>query len=120
MNSDEKFSTAKLFTAELMKAADQDKISSAVSQQIALLGSRSRYERINLNLKLGRFEPLFAKVKPLTILIVAFSHLILLFFTRNTVSCSSGAWSISPVSLEIVLIVTRTAAGSQSTSRARP
>ena len=47
----------------LMESADQDKISSAVSQQIALLGSKKMYERINKNFKKERFEALFAKVK---------------------------------------------------------
>lgn len=49
--------------AELMKSADQNKINSAISQQIALLGSREMYERINRNFKERRFEALFAKVK---------------------------------------------------------
>ena len=35
-----------LFMAELMKEADQHQISSAVSQQVALVGSQSLYERI--------------------------------------------------------------------------
>lgn len=48
--------------AELMKSADQNKINSAISQQIALLGSREMYERINRNFKERRFEALFAKV----------------------------------------------------------
>ena len=52
-----------LFMAELMKEADQHQISSAVSQQVALVGSQSLYERINNNFKIGRFEAFFAKVK---------------------------------------------------------
>ena len=40
--------------AELMKSADQNKINSAISQQIALLGSREMYERINRNFQEGR------------------------------------------------------------------
>ena len=48
--------------AELMKSADQNKINSAISQQIALLGSREMYERTNRNFKERRFEALFAKV----------------------------------------------------------
>ena len=39
------------------------KINSAISEQIALVGSRSIYERINKNFKEERFEALFAKVK---------------------------------------------------------
>ena len=53
---------AQLFNTELVQAADQAKISSAVSQQITLLGSRRLYERINNNLKISKFEPHFAKV----------------------------------------------------------
>ena len=53
---------AQLFNTELVQAADQGKISSAVSQQVALLGSRRLYERINTNLKISKFEPHFAKV----------------------------------------------------------
>ena len=37
--------------AELMKEADQEKISSVLSQQMALVGSQSLYERINKNFK---------------------------------------------------------------------
>ena len=53
---------AELFNTELVKAADPAKISSAVSQQISLLGSRKLYERINNNLKIAKFEAHFAKV----------------------------------------------------------
>ena len=53
---------AELLKADLMKKADPDKMSSAVSQQVALLGSRSMYERINNNFKELEFEPLLAKV----------------------------------------------------------
>ena len=55
---------AELFNTELVQAADPAKISSAVSQQISLLGSRRLYERINNNLKIAKFEAHFAKVKP--------------------------------------------------------
>ena len=54
---------AQLFNTELVQAADQGKISTAVSQQISLLGSRRLYERINKNLKISKFEAHFAKVK---------------------------------------------------------
>ena len=53
---------AELFNTELVQAADPAKISSAVSQQISLLGSRKLYERINNNLKIAKFEAHFAKV----------------------------------------------------------
>ena len=53
----------KQYNAELMEAADPDKISSTVSQQVALVGSQGLYERINNNFKEGRFEAFFAKVK---------------------------------------------------------
>ena len=49
--------------AKLMEAADQEKIDSALAQQIALVGSRRLYERINKNFKEVKFEALFAKVK---------------------------------------------------------
>ena len=52
---------AELFNTELVQAADPAKISSAVSQQISLLGSRRLYERIDNNLKLAKFESHFAK-----------------------------------------------------------
>ena len=45
--------------AELMKK----KIDSAISEQVALLGSQRMYDRINNNMEEGKFEPLFAKVK---------------------------------------------------------
>ena len=61
-SEEESFEDEKLFNAELMKSADQDKINSAISEQIALVGSRSIYERINKNFKEQRFEALFAKV----------------------------------------------------------
>ena len=51
-----------LFMEELMKEADPDKIASAVSQQVELLGSQSLYERINSNFKERRFEAFLAKV----------------------------------------------------------
>ena len=47
----------------MMEAADQDKISSTVAQQVALVGSQDLYERINTNFKEGKFEAFFAKVK---------------------------------------------------------
>ena len=53
----------KQYNAEVMKASDEEKISSAVSRQVALVGSRVLYERINRNFKEGRFEAFFAKVK---------------------------------------------------------
>ena len=52
-----------LINAKLMEAADQEKIDSALAQQIALVGSRRLYERINKNFKEVKFEALFAKVK---------------------------------------------------------
>ena len=45
--------------AELMK----EKMDSAISQQVALLGSQRMYDRINKNMEEGKFEFLFAKVK---------------------------------------------------------
>ena len=53
----------KQYNAKVMEASDQEKISSAVSRQVALVGSRVLYERINRNFKEGRFEAFFAKVK---------------------------------------------------------
>ena len=49
--------------AKVMEAADPNKISSTVSQQVALVGSQGLYERINNNFKEGKFEAFFAKVK---------------------------------------------------------
>ena len=40
-----------------------EKIDSAISQQVALLGSQRMYDRINKNMEEGKFEFLFAKVK---------------------------------------------------------
>ena len=57
------WSEYKQYNAELMKAADQDKISSTVSQQVALVGSESLYQKINKNFKEGGFDAFFAKVK---------------------------------------------------------
>ena len=54
---------AKQYNAELIKMTDPDKISSAVSQQVALVGSQSLYEKINSNFKEERFEAFFAKVE---------------------------------------------------------
>ena len=51
-----------LFMAELMKKADPDKISSAIAEQVALVGSQSLYERINKNFKELKFEAFLAKV----------------------------------------------------------
>ena len=48
---------------KLWKAADLEKISTAVSQQVAIVGSRSLYERIDNNFKKQKSEALFAKVK---------------------------------------------------------
>ena len=64
----------KKYNAELMEAADPEKISSTVSQQVALVGSQSLYERINTNFKEGRFDAFYAKVK-LDICIVTLSCL---------------------------------------------
>ena len=52
-----------LFMADLMKEADPDKISSAIAQQVALLGSQSLYERIHNNFKELKFEAFLATVK---------------------------------------------------------
>ena len=52
-----------LFMAELMKEANQEKISAAIAEQVALVGSQSLYERINNNFKEMRFEAFLAKVK---------------------------------------------------------
>ena len=49
--------------AELLKMADPERISLAVSKQVALVGSRSLYEKINNNFKEKRFDAIFAKVK---------------------------------------------------------
>ena len=54
---------AKQYNAELITMTDPDKISSAVSQQVALVGSQSLYEKINSNFKEERFEAFFAKVE---------------------------------------------------------
>ena len=48
---------------QLLKQADQEKIDLAVSQQVALVGSKSLYEKINKNFKEKRFDAIFAKVK---------------------------------------------------------
>ena len=48
--------------AKLLKKADQEKISLAVSQQVALVGSQRLYEKINNNFKEGGFDAIFAKV----------------------------------------------------------
>merc|ERR1719219_2366978 len=40
---------------------DPEKISTAVSQQVALVGSQSLYEKINTNFREGKFEAFFAK-----------------------------------------------------------
>merc|ERR1719219_2006649 len=40
---------------------DPEKISSAVSEQVALVGSQSLYEKINTNFREERFEAFFAK-----------------------------------------------------------
>ena len=51
-----------LFMAELMKEADPDKISSAIAEQVALVGSQGLYERIHDNFKKLKFEAVLAKV----------------------------------------------------------
>ena len=48
---------------ELRKEADPEKISSAISKQVALIGSQSLYERIDKNFKEMKFEAFLAKVK---------------------------------------------------------
>ena len=48
--------------AKLMKKVDQEKISLADSQQVALVGSQRLYEKININFKEKRFDAMFAKV----------------------------------------------------------
>ena len=58
-----RFSISNKYNAELKEAADQEKISSAVDEQVALVGSRVLYERINSNFREGKFEAFFAKVK---------------------------------------------------------
>ena len=54
---------AELLNTELMKSADQDKISAAKEEQVKLVGSLSLYEKINKNFKELRIDALFAKVK---------------------------------------------------------
>ena len=49
--------------ALLLKQADQAKIALAVSQQVALVGSQSLYDKINKNFKENGFDAIFAKVK---------------------------------------------------------
>ena len=51
-----------LFMADLMKEADPDKISSAIAEQVALVGSQGLYERIHDNFKKLKFEAVLAKV----------------------------------------------------------
>ena len=46
----------------LMKEADPDKISSDITEQVALVGSQSLYERIHSNFKELKFEAFLAKV----------------------------------------------------------
>ena len=48
--------------AKLLKKVDQEKISLAVSQQVALVGSQSLYEKINKNFKEANFDAILAKV----------------------------------------------------------
>ena len=52
----------RLQMAELMKEADPDKISSAIAEQVALVGSQDIYERIDSNFKELKFEAFLAKV----------------------------------------------------------
>ena len=47
---------------KLLKVADPEEISTAVSEQVALLGSYSLYERMDNNFKLHKSEAIFAKV----------------------------------------------------------
>ena len=51
-----------LFMAELRKEADQEKISAAIAEQVALVGSQSLYERINNNFKKLKFEAFLIKL----------------------------------------------------------
>ena len=57
-----RYDQPELFMAELRKEADPDKIASAISQQVELLGSQSLYERIDNNFKEMKFEAFLAKV----------------------------------------------------------
>ena len=57
-----RYDQPELFMEELRKEADPEKIASAVSQQVELLGSQSLYERINTNFKEMKFEAFLAKV----------------------------------------------------------
>ena len=98
----------KRYNAKLMKTADPEKISSVVSQQVALVGSQGLYEKINSNFKEGRFEAFFAKVKLESSILLFY----LLSFIRNTSTCSAGERNFSGVSL--VAMEMRTAAGSLS------
>ena len=85
---------AELFNTELVQAADPAKISSAVSQQISLLGSRRLYERIDKNLKLAKFEAHFAKVKHAE---VSWDTEIS-FLARSSLTCTAGGRNISTTS----------------------
>ena len=58
--------------ALLLKQADQEKIDLAVSQQIALVGSKSLYEKINKNFKEHGFDAIFAKVKLINSIFVCY------------------------------------------------
>ena len=84
--------------AELRKEADQEKISAAIAEQVALVGSQSLYERINNNFKKLKFEAFLAKVK-LKISYCKGNYIS--FLTRNTLTCSAGGRSISTVSSPI-------------------
>ena len=53
----------KRYNAKLRKMADPEKITSMVSQQVALVGSQRLYEKINNNFTGVRFDAIFAKVK---------------------------------------------------------
>ena len=87
---------AQLFNSELVQAADQAKISSAVSQQIALFGSRRLYERINKNLKISKFEAHFAKVN--LPYLRGNSFLRFSFVIRSSLSFTTGGRSTSTLS----------------------
>ena len=61
--------------ALLLKQADQEKIALAVSQQVALVGSQSLYDKINKNFKENGFDAIFAKVKQFSSFLYYISYL---------------------------------------------
>ena len=66
--------------AELLEMADQEKISLAVAQQVALVGAQSLYDKINKNFKEGGFDAIFAKVQ----------HFLVLFLPLVNISYLGG------------------------------